>query len=237
MGNLPALSDSGSSHKGLKLIQATESSGMYDVWISTDATRIFSRSNDFYIASQAPSWMVEVWRPDRKEFSQIPFEAFIKSDLLSCNRISYLADLRKPTQTEKQIKSGYKVLVYSFPALETVSGCGLFVADRTDGSGLKAGEKLMPKLISLDNNYPNQITQIIGKIYNLPNVKGFPISSYAKLVNGREISLLNGKILNPNFEFSSEALHAPAGYRKKSLDRKMFYTSAQSDILDQMSSF
>lgn|GEM_PF-1134726 len=58
-------------HKGLRLVQCTESSGVYEVWVSPEALRIFSLSDEYVIAACAPHWQVQVWRDDRKRYSQI----------------------------------------------------------------------------------------------------------------------------------------------------------------------
>lgn len=223
------------SHRGLKLVQSTESSGIYDVWVSADAIRVYSRSNEYYIAAQAPAWQIQVWRPDRKQFAQMAFEKFIKSDLVTANQISYLAELTAPNRTEKVIqKNGDKLLIYHFPPIETINGSGLFIADREDGNGVEGGQKLRPKLISFDNNYASQVSQIVGKIYNVPKLKGFPISSYALLPNNKTDTLLNCIISSRNFEFKAAALQAPANYKKIALDKKMFFTTHQSNVLDEM---
>ncbi len=223
------------SHSGLKLIQVTESSGIYDVWASADAIRVYSRSNEYYIAAQAPTWQIQVWRPDRKQFGQMSFEQFIKSDLLSSNRLSYLAELTAPIRTEKVTqKNGDKLLIYYFPPIETVNGSGLFIADRKDGNGIEGGQKLRPRLISMDNNYAPQTSQIVGKIYNIPKLKGFPISSFALLPNNKTDALLNCIISSRDFEFKNAALHAPANYKKIPLDKKIFFTTHQTNILDEM---
>lgn len=226
------------SHRGLKLAQNTESSGIYDVWVSADAIRVYSRSNEYYIAAQAPTWQIQVWRPDRKQFAQMPFEQFIKSDLLASNRLSYLAELTAPNRTERVIqKNGDKLLIYYFPPIETVNGSGLFIADRKDGNGIEGGQKLRPRLISMDNNYAAQTSQIIGKIYNIPKLKGFPISSYALLPNNKTDAFLNCIISSRDFEFKADALHAPANYKKIALDKKMFFTTHQTNILDEMTAY
>jgi len=222
------------SHRGLKLIQTTESSGVYDVWASADAIRVYSRSNDYFIAAQAPNWQIQVWRPDRKQFAQMSFEQFMKSDVLVANQISYLAELTKPSRTEKVVRGNDKLLIAYFPPIETVNGSGLFIADREDGNGLKGGQKLRPQVISFDNNYPSQVSQVLGKIYNLPKLKGFPISSFALTQNNKTDALLNCVIVSRNFEFKTAALHAPESYKKTTLDKKMFYTANQYSVLDEM---
>lgn len=223
------------SHRGLKLIQTTESSGIYDVWVSADAIRVYSRSNDYYIAAQAPTWQIQVWRPDRKQFAQMAFDQFIKSDLVTANQISYLAELTAPNRSEKVVqKNGDKLLIYYFPPIETINGSGLFIADRKDGNGIEGGQKLRPKLIAFDNNYASQTSQIVAKIYNIPKLKGFPISSYALLPNNKTDALLNCIISSRDFEFKTAALHAPANFKKIPLDKKMFFTTHQTNILDEM---
>ncbi len=222
------------THRGLKLIQTTEASGVYDVWVSADAIRVYSRSNDYYIAAQAPTWQIQVWRPDRKNFAQMSFEQFMKSDVLVANQFSYLAELTKPSRTEKVFRGQDKLLISYFPPIETVNGSGLFIADREDGNGLKGGQKLKPQVISFDNDYPSQVSQIVGKIYNLPKLKGFPISSFALTQNNKTDALLNCVIASRNFEFKTAALHAPEGYKKTTLDKKMFYTTNQYGVLDEM---
>ena len=224
------------THRGLKLIQTTEASGVYDVWVSADAIRVYSRSNDYYIAAQAPTWQIQVWRPDRKQFAQMPFEQFMKSDVLVANQFSYLAELTKPSRTEKVIRGKDKLLISYFPPIETVNGSGLFISDREDGNGLKGGQKLRPQVISFDNDYPSQVSQIIGKIYNLPKLKGFPISSFALTQNNKTDALLNCVIASRNFEFKTAELHAPQSYKKTTLDKKMFYTANQYGMLDEMTS-
>lgn len=222
------------THRGLKLVQTTEASGVYDVWVSADAIRVYSRSNDYYIAAQAPTWQIQVWRPDRKEFAQMPFEQFMKSDVLVANQFSYLAELTKPSRTEKVVRGNDKLLISYFPPIETVNGSGLFISDREDGNGLKGGQKLRPQVISFDNDYPSQVSQIIGKIYNLPKLKGFPISSFALTQNNKTDALLNCVIASRNFEFKTAALHAPGNYKKTTLDKKIFYTANQYGVLDEM---
>jgi hypothetical protein len=222
------------SHRGLKLVQTTESSGIYDVWVAADAIRVYSRSNDYYIAAQAPTWQIQVWRPDRKQCGQIPFEKFIKSDLVTANQISYLAELTAPNRIEKVVRGQDKLLIYHFPPIETVNGSGLFIADRKDGNGIEGGQKLRPRLISFDNNFASQTSQLVGKIYNIPKLKGFPISSYALLPNNKTDALLNCIIASRDFEFKTAALHAPTNYKKIPLDKKMFFTTHQTNILDEM---
>jgi len=232
----PAPSSPSANHKGLKLVQETESSGIYDVWVSHDAIRVYSRSNQFYIAARAPLWQLEVWRSDRRQFAQMPFEQFMKADLLSSNRISYLADLKTPNRTDKQIRGRDKLLIYHFPPIESVSGSGLFISDRKDGNDLDVGEKLRPQLICFDNNFAIQVSQILGKIYNLPRLRGFPVSAFAVLPNNKTSGLLNCTNLSRNFEFNSASLRAPDNFKKKTLDKKMFFTTNQAEILDEMTS-
>lgn len=234
LANALAQGSNTATHRGLKLVQTTEASGVYDVWVSADAIRVYSRSNDYYIAAQAPTWQIQVWRPDRKQFAQMSFEKFMKSDVLVANQFSYLAELTKPSRTEKVVRGKDKLLISYFPAIETVNGSGLFISDREDGNGLKGGQKLRPQVISFDNDYPSQVSQIIGKIYNLPKLKGFPISSFALTQNNKTDALLNCVIASRNFEFKTVALHAPENYKKTTLDKKMFYTANQYGVLDEM---
>lgn len=121
-----------------------------------------------------------------------------------------------------------------FPPIETVSGSGLFVSDRTDANGLLAGQKLKPELIALDNNYPQQASLILGKIYNLPKLKGFPISSCVILPNNKTNTLLTYKILKRDFIFKASSLCPPKNYKKIAMDKKMFLTENQSGMLEEM---
>lgn len=224
------------AHNGVKILHGTEAGGIFEICLSANALRILSRSNGYILAAQGPLWQVKVWRDDRKQCGQISLAQFLKSDLVSSNRISYLAELGRPNKVEKATQGLDKLLIYHFPNIKTINGSGIFISDREDGNGLTGGQDLKPQLLALDNNYPQQATDIISKIYNSPKVKGFPICSFVTLPNKKQDSLLNGRILKRNFDIPEASLSAPKGYKQVVLDKKMFFTTGQSDLLDEMTS-
>jgi len=231
LAQVPAIA---ADHIGLNLVQETEASGIYDVWASPDAIKIKSRSNGYVVAAQGPKWMVQVWRDDRKQFGQMSFGDFMKGDLLVNNRISYLADCRIPTRTTSSTKGVDKLLVYHFPAVEAVSGSGIFMSDRKDGNDVMSGEKMYPELITFDNGFAPQTAQIICRIYNLPYHKGFPIAASNELPNKGSSALLNCKIVGRKFVFKDAQLLPPANYKKVPITKTMFFTEGQTDMLNEL---
>lgn len=228
---MPALA---ADHVGLNLIHETEASGIYDVWAAPDAIKIKSRSNGYVVVAQAPAWTVKVWRDDRKQYGQLSFGDFMKGDLLVNNRISYLADCRFPTRTTSSTRGVDKLLIYRFPAVEAVSGSGIFVSDRKDGNDVLSGQKLYPELITFDNGFAPQTAQIICRIYNLPYHKGFPIAASNEIPNKGSSALLNCKILSRKAVFKDNQLVPPANYKKVPITKAMFFTQGQTDILNEM---
>lgn len=228
---VPALA---ADHVGLNLVQETEASGIYDIWAAPDAIKIKSRSNGYVVVAQAPTWLVKVWRDDRKQYGQLPFGDFMKGDLLVNNRISYLADCRTPTSTARSTRGVDKLLIYHFPPVEAVSGAGIFVSDRKDGNDVLSGEKLYPELITFDNGFAPQTAQILCRIYNLPYHKGFPIAASNELPNKGSSTLLNCKILSRKAVFKDNQLMPPANYKKVPITKAMFFTQGQADILNEM---
>lgn len=220
------------SFKGLQYVQNTESFGLFEVWFSPSAIRVSSTSNRYILATSAPDWKVRVWRPDRKEACECTLDQFMKEDQFFTNRLSYASDLRQPLSMKKAVNRGDKLLVYKYPAIEVVSGAGLFMSDRLDESGLKAGEKLYPELICFDvGDLPG--LKVLYKLFNIAPQPGLPISAFVTKASGRQGSLINCQFRNREFSFDQSAVAIPAGYKRVPLHKRLFFTNSQGDALSE----
>lgn len=221
-------------HRGLKVTQQTEASGIYEIWLAPDAIRVSSPTAGFVLAARAPKWQVQVWRGDRKERSEVGLADFLKGDLLLTNHITYAADLRKVLSQRRITRGNDKLIVYRFPPIEAVGGSGIFQYDGNDEAGNKHGTRLTPELMSLDLGYARPVSQVISKLHNLCDLPGVPISAYYYLPNGRAKSILGCRILDRNFTFKDSLLAPPAPYKRVALSKNLFLTKGQVDMLQDM---
>ena len=220
------------SFKGLQYVQDTKSFGLFEVWFSPSAIRVSSTSNRYILATSAPDWNVRIWRQDRKEACECTLDQFLKGDPFFTNRLSYASDLRQPLSMKRAVNKGDKLLVYKYPAIEAVSGAGLFISDRVDGSGLKAGEKLYPELICFDvGELPG--LKVLYKLFNIAPQPGLPISAFVTKASGRQGSLINCEFRNREFSFDQSAVEIPAGYKRVPLHKRLFFTKGQGDALSE----
>ena len=223
-----------SLHRGLKVTQQTEASGIYEIWLAPDAIRVSSATSGFVLAARAPKWQVQVWRSDRKERSEVGLAEVLKGDLLLTNHITYAADMRKVLSQKRMTKGNDKLIVYRFPAIEAVGGSGIFQYDDKDEAGNKHGTRLTPELVSLDLGYARPVSQVISKLHNLCDLPGVPISAYYYLPNGKAESILGCRILDRNFTFKDSLLAAPVPYKRVALSKNLFLTKGQVDMLEDM---
>ena len=237
-GNAPIFTSAAlaqeSVHRGLKVTQQTEASGIYEIWLSPDAIRVSSATAGFVLASRAPKWQVQVWRGDRKERSEVGLAEFLKGDLLLTNHISYAADMRKVLSQKRMTRGTDKLIVYRFPPIEAVGGSGLFTYDSNDDAGNRHGTKLTPELMSLDLGYARPVSQIIAKLHNLIDLPGVPVNAYYYLPGGKSENILDCRILDRRFTFKDSLLTAPASYKKVALSKNLFLTKGQVDMLQDM---
>jgi len=223
-----------SLHRGLKVTQQTEASGVYEIWLSPDAIRVSSATAGFVLAARAPKWQVQVWRGDRRERSEVGLAEFLKGDLLLTNHISYAADMRKVLSQKRMTRGTDKLIVYRFPPIEAVGGSGLFTYDGNDDAGNRHGTKLTPELMSLDLGYARPVSQIIAKLHNLIDLPGVPVNAYYYLPGGKSENILDCRILDRRFTFKDSLLTAPASYKKVALSKNLFLTKGQVDMLQDM---
>lgn len=223
-----------SLHRGLKVTQQTEASGIYEIWLAPDAIRVSSATSGFVLAARAPKWQVQVWRSDRKERSEVGLAEFLKGDLLLTNHITYAADMRKVLSQKRMTRGADKLIVYRFPPIEAVGGSGLFTYDSNDDAGNRHGTKLTPELMSLDLGYARPVSQIIAKLHNLIDLPGVPVNAYYYLPGGKSENILDCRILDRNFTFKDSLLAAPMPYKRVALSKNLFLTKGQVDMLEDM---
>lgn len=231
----------GSKHTGFKILQDTEASGDYEIWAAPDAVRVRSLAFGYVMACQAPDWKVKVWRLDNKTTAEIPLALFMQSELFLTNKISYAAELRTAKSNRPSKISGDNVHIFEYPEFESVSGAGMFDADRHDEHGLLGGTKLAPRLISIDWPKECKGTGIIYKVMEVKPQAGLPVSVFAEIRdvkakgrNGKTIGIINCDIKDRKFAFDDSALKPPAGYKSVKMGKEMFMSKSQAEMFDEI---
>lgn len=229
----------GAKHTGFKILQDTEANGDYEIWAAPDAVRVRSLAFGYVMASQAPDWKVKVWRADSKTMAEAPLASFMKSEVFFTNKISYAAELRVPKSNRPSKISGDNVHIFEYPEFESVSGAGMFEADRHDEHGLMGGTKLAPRLISIDWPASCKGVGIIYKVMEVSPQAGLPVSVFAeirdgKVKTGKTIGIINCNIKDRKFAFDDSALKPPPGFKPIKMGKEIFISKSQAEMFDEI---
>ena len=211
---------------GYELEQLTSLNGKYRVYVCPDAVRVDHLSYGFSFISKAPLWDVYVFRRDSKQYAQLSYKDWMKTNLILVSTL-WTMELKKPLSSRHFEQGGQPYINYVFPST-SVTG-GYFRGDR--GNDFKSLENNRGEVTSLDFPADIHAGSVIGRAVCLPELRGVPVQATRRSATVNSWTLKTIKTRHSE-AIPVELFTLPAGYKKIDFSRSLFSSSTQKEDID-----
>lgn len=217
------------SYAGQELKLLCTASGVYEMFISSGALKIVSKSIGISLRSVAPDWDVVLSRDDVRQFQRLPYARAMKMDLSPFYLYSVRKELVKPSGTgDARVQNRIcKLYVFKGDYDSSFAWKGSFL-----GTGTRSNEM---DLIALAQAGLDKPGAIVYRLFGIPRQSGCPIILMSKRTDGSQGFML--KLLSvKDATMPASAFVIPSGYKEVGPDKKsIFFNVEQKKDLELFS--
>jgi len=213
---------------GYEVEEATALNGKYRVTAVDDAVRIDHHNYGYVVISRAPTWDVFLYRPDTREYAQIPYKAWLKTNLVMLTTL-WTMELKKAEKEKRYLKNGLPYVCYHYPNTEVLSG----FYRSTDRDEFKDLVNNRAEILCLDYPKDIHVGGVSGRVIALPELQGIALTAVRKSAKVNSWSLKSASTKRRN-DISSTVFELPKGLKKVPFTRHLFSSATERDTINDM---